>query len=63
MYPELKDLVHFSAWQLTFVALVKKDDLANVIDPMYKPAGSEVTDAFALQKQFMFIGFTRIFKD
>ena len=63
LYPELKDLVHFSAWQLTFVALVKKDDLANVIDPMYKPAGSEATDVFALQQQFLFAVFTRTLKD
>ena len=44
VYPDLKDIVHFSTWKLSFDALAIKDDLANVLNETYKPTAGTAQD-------------------
>ena len=62
LYPELKDITHYSTWKLTFDALAHKDELGNVLDEGYKPSKAD-EDVFNLQKQWLFAVFTKTLKD
>ena len=63
VYPDLKDIVNFSTWKLSFVALATKDDLSNVLNETYKPSAGAAQDVFTLQQQFLFAVFTKTLKD
>ena len=62
LYPDLKDITHYSSWKLAFDALAHKDELGNVLDEGYKPSKAD-EDVFNLQKQWLFAVFTKTLKD
>ena len=59
VYPDLKDIVNFSTWKLSFDALATKDDLSNVLNETYKPSAGTSQDVFTLQQQFFLLSLQR----